>query len=233
MQYQTNDIWKGGLYSSHQKCLLSINRVGIEIKEVDGKKTISEEDYIKLLQERAKSAKTETARIEVAKRFKEMQIKPIKSKEVVKAKRIEKRPYTANKTIKLPLWHQQWSNKTISLLKTVSEFFAAKPIIFVTLLLALSIQVHHLAVLVNRVGTNDSILLGYLFGSVAEITALLLTIHGADKRTLIIFAVIQAWVNILYYCDLPLLVTKITLSILIAYVVFSYSELYTESRAKA
>ncbi len=98
--------------------------------------------------------------------------------------------------------------------------------IFLTLVGALSILVHHVAHLVNQVETTDGLLLGYVFGNVSELTALLLTIHRAKKYMLPVFAFVQAWINVIYYCELPLILTKLTLFILIAFVIFCYSEIH-------
>ncbi|MEM6321060.1 MAG: hypothetical protein AAF960_25575 [Bacteroidota bacterium] len=231
MYYPTNDIWKG-LYSTKQKQGLAIARLKLVPMDIDGKQALSEADYITLLQNRLTTIKTDKGKSEIAQRLKDLGIDATTKPTTTNRKDKSRKPLRAAKNGVSPSWHQKTSIGLIKVLSTVAEFFTAKPIVFVTLVAALSIQVHHLAVLVNRVGDNDGILLGYLFGSVAETTALLLTIHGAQKRTLLIFAFVQAWVNVLYYCDLPLLVTKLTLSALIAYVVFSYSELYTKTNLK-
>ena len=94
------------------------------------------------------------------------------------------------------------------------------------------IQVHHVAQLVNRVSDDDHLWLGYLFGSVSEITALMLTVHQVRRRMLIIFAFIQCWINLLYYCDLPNILIKVTLSALIAFVIYAYSELFSTIQHK-
>ena len=231
MYYKTLEIWRG-IYSTHQKCLAAITRLNLELLNIDGKQTISEADYITLLENRLTSIKTTEGKGAIAQRMRALGMDAPKVLTKANGKKNTKKTTRGPKSAVSMSWHQKTSIGLIKILSTVADFFTAKPVVFVTLMAALSIQVHHLAVLVNRVGDDDGILLGYLFGSVAETTALLLTIHGAQKRTLLIFAFVQAWINILYYCDLPLLVTKITLSGLIAYMVFSYSELYTQTNLK-
>ena len=119
----------------------------------------------------------------------------------------------------------------IAAVEFIADWATSKAIVFLTLLGALAIQVvHHVAHLVNSISSNDNLMLGYVFGSVSELTALMLTVHQARKSMLIIFAFIQCWINVLYYCQLPELTVKLTLSALIAFVIFSYSELYTNEK---
>ena len=118
----------------------------------------------------------------------------------------------------------------IAMVEFIADWATSKAIVFLTLLGALAIQVHHVAHLVNSISSNDNLMLGYVFGSVSELTALMLTVHQARKSMLIIFAFIQCWINVLYYCQLPELTVKLTLSALIAFVIYSYSELYTNGQ---
>jgi hypothetical protein len=115
--------------------------------------------------------------------------------------------------------------------ESIAQWATSRAIIFLTLLGALSIQIHHLALLVHQVSPQDSLILAYIFGIVSETTALMLTVHQARKGTLLLFAFLQCWINVLYYCELPNLVIRLTLSGLIAFVIYSYSELFTSLRS--
>ena len=121
----------------------------------------------------------------------------------------------------------------IEAIESLARWTTSRAAIFLTLLGALSIQIHHLASLVHRVTENDGLLLGYVFATVSELTALMLTVHQARRGMLITFAFVQCWINVLYYCTLPDLVIRLTLSALIAFVIYSYSELFTSVQHEA
>lgn len=124
-------------------------------------------------------------------------------------------------------WHKITSDSILSGFQTLNEFLRSKAVIVVTLLFALAFQVHHLAVLSARTVESDGLLVSYLFAIAAEMTALMQTIHTRKKWVLVAFAVFQAWVNVLYYCGLPLVFSQLTLSVLLAFVIWSYSDLFT------
>lgn len=216
MTYSTKDIWPG-IYGSHQRCLEALQRLNLvtEARATD----LNRNAYVELLQYRLKTAKREKKAL-VQQRLLELGVTPVLNGKTVKPKSKREKPKV--KAGKPPGF--------IQAIERLAIWSTSRAIIFITLLGALSIQIHHVAHLVNRVSQNDSLALGYIFGSVSEITALLLTVHQARKSMLIIFAFVQCWINILYYCHLPDLTIQLTLSALIAFVIYSYSELYTISQ---
>jgi len=213
--YNTHDIWPG-LYSSHQRCRQAIERLGIPLTE---KSQIKQADYVQLLNYRLTTADAKT-RPEVLQRLTALNATPAPRNKPVKQGK-------ARKSIKLtrpaPLF--------IRSVESMAQWATSRAIIFLTLLGALSIQIHHLALLVHQVSPQDSLILAYIFGIVSETTALMLTVHQARKGTLLLFAFLQCWINVLYYCELPDLVIRLTLSGLIAFVIYSYSELFTSLRS--
>ncbi|PHN01142.1 hypothetical protein [Flavilitoribacter nigricans] len=222
MRFKTKDVYKG-IYSSHQRLKDAATRMGLTLINDEA---LSLETYVKLLQGRMRTAQPDVKQ-EVEKRL-----------AALNASHFKVKPHsTLNGHVKLHdrqpeihlIWYKRITIRAADFLETVADFATSKAIVFLTLVAALSIQVHHLAHLVNKVGLTDNLFLGYIFGSVSELTALMLTVHKARKYMLIAFALVQAWINILYYCELPLLITKLTLSLLIAFVIFSYSEIYTDS----
>ncbi|WP_367391677.1 hypothetical protein [Lewinella sp. LCG006] len=217
MRYATQKIWPG-VYSSHQRCTQAVGRLNLTL---DDQQRLSKEDYVKLLQYRLKTAKGET-RTCVLNKLQTLGAVPIKAT-----------PTKTRETGDLPVAEGfpapavDDKPALIQAIESLARWTTSRAAIFLTLLGALSIQIHHLASLVHRVSENDGLLLGYIFATVSELTALMLTVHQARKGMLIIFAVVQCWINILYYCTLPDLVIRLTLSALIAFVIYSYSELFT------
>lgn len=222
MTYSTKDIWPG-IYGSHQRCLEALQRLNLITKA--RATDLNRNAYVELLQYRLKTAKREKKAL-VQQRLQELGVAPVLNGKTVKPKsKREKTKVKASSPKPKPPGF-------IQAIERLAIWSTSRAIIFITLLGALSIQIHHVAHLVNRVSQNDSLALGYIFGSVSEITALLLTVHQARKSMLIIFAFVQCWINILYYCHLPDLTIQLTLSALIAFVIYSYSELYTISQAQ-
>jgi len=124
-------------------------------------------------------------------------------------------------------------------LSLISTFIKTEQFLMVVLVSAICIQINHIANLFYHTSShpNWSTWLGaYLFGTVSELTALLLTIHQGQPKTLKAFAWLTFWVNLLYYqvwvdFDGTLvwwmsLTVKVTLSGLIAYVIYSYAHLF-------
>lgn len=222
MRFKTKDVYKG-IYSSHQRLKDAANRMGLTLINEEA---LSLEAYVKLLQGRWRTARLEIKQ-EVENRLVALNVAPSKSKTHSLLNGHVKSRLTSPK-LKL-IWYKRYTIRLADFLETMADFTTSRAIIFLTLVAALSIQVHHLAHLVNKVGHTDHLLMGYVFASVSELTALMLTVHKARKYMLIAFALVQAWINVLYYCELPLVITKITLSFLIAFVIFSYSEIYTDA----
>ena len=220
MHFKTVDIWRG-IYSSHQRCLEAVNRLGLTLTDNDN--ALSKDAYQRLLQYRLKTAKAEK-KAEVERRLAELNANATEEKTIpVKEEANNESGFIALKSTDKPAF--------IAAVEFIADWATSKAIVFLTLLGALAIQVvHHVAHLVNSISSNDNLMLGYVFGSVSELTALMLTVHQARKSMLIIFAFIQCWINVLYYCQLPELTVKLTLSALIAFVIFSYSELYTNGQ---
>lgn len=217
MTYSTKDIWPG-IYGSHQRCLEALQRLNLitEAKAAD----LDRDAYVELLEYRLKTVKRERKAL-VQQRLQELGIRQALNGQTVKHGSGTKKVKFNTAALK-PL-----PPAFIQAVEKLAIGATSRAIVFLTLLGALSIQIHHVAHLVNRVSQSDSLALGYIFGSVSEITALLLTIHRAQKSMLIIFAFVQCWINVLYYCRLPDLTIQLTLSALIAFVIYSYSELYT------
>ena len=216
MNYTTLSIWRG-IYSSHQRLLEAVGRLDLTL--TDNGTAIPKDAYQHLLQYRLKTAKGEKKQ-EVQRRLAELNgsVMP-KTRSGVKAEAYVSASVNPSDSTGKPAF--------IEVIEYIADWATSKAIVFLTLLGALAIQVHHVAQLVNTISPNDSLLIGYVFGSVSELTALMLTVHQARKSMLIVFAVIQCWINVLYYCELPELTVKLTLSALIAFVIYSYSELYT------
>ena len=219
MHFKTLDIWRG-IYSSHQRCLEAVNRLGLTLTD-DGA-ALSKDAYQRLLQYRLKTAKAEK-KAEVERRLAELN-----------ANITEEYPHPVKEETDRATVSNALEAKDkpafIAMVEFIANWATSKAIVFLTLLGALAIQVHHVAHLVNSISSNDNLMLGYVFGSVSELTALMLTVHQARKSMLIIFAFIQCWINVLYYCQLPELTVKLTLSALVAFVIYSYSELYTNGQ---
>lgn len=128
----------------------------------------------------------------------------------------------------------------------LSELFLNPQIAFVFLCFAILLQVKHMAWLVDHVSENDNYYVGVLFGLAAECTAIIFTLHNnAKKGFLLVYAVLQFWVNILYYKIFPFTftreingesisveywqeVTQATLAFILAFVIYSYSEIFTK-----
>lgn len=215
--FKTIDIWRG-IYSSHQRCLEAVQRLGLTLRSKDN--ALVPDDYLQLLQYRLKTAKAEK-KAEVERRIAALTTRKVKP--------VESEP-PAEPVLDTPTQHGNGKPAFLHLLEQLADWATSKAMIFLTLVGALMIQVHHVAQLVNNISESDSLLLGYVFGSVSELTALMLTVHQARKSMLIVFAFIQCWINILYYCHLPALTVKLTLSALIAFVIYAYSELYTATQ---
>ena len=65
-----------------------------------------------------------------------------------------------------------------------------------------------------------------LFGAAVQFTALLLTIHGANKKALAIAAGLEFAVNLLVFFPCPVL-PQILISLIAAATIYSYAELFT------
>ena len=219
MRFKTLNIWRG-IYSSHQRCLEAVNRLGLTLTD-DGA-ALSKDAYQRLLQYRLKTAKAEK-KAEVERRLAEL------NANVTEENTLPVKEETDRVTVSNALEAKD-KPAFIAMVEFIADWATSKAIVFLTLLGALAIQVHHVAHLVNSISSNDNLMLGYVFGSVSELTALMLTVHQARKSMLIIFAFIQCWINVLYYCQLPELTVKLTLSALVAFVIYSYSELYTNGQ---
>lgn len=135
------------------------------------------------------------------------------------------------------------------ILRELSNAFNSKEFIFLVLLTGLYVQVNHNATLFASVSeiSNPTTkwTIAYLFGIVAELTALLLTIHKVNEKTIKQFAYFTFTVNLLYYkiwenitylpehsgqfpfeIEWSILIVKIVQSGFLAYVIYSYSQLF-------
>lgn len=213
--YNTHDIWPS-LYSSHQRCLQAIQRLELSLTE---QSELTRADYVQLLNYRLTTANAKVKPI-VLERLTNLDARPEALPHPVKSVKAVK-----------PGLARPVPPVLIRYLEQIAHWTTSRAIIFLTLMGALSIQIHHLALLVHQVSPQDSLILAYIFGIVSETTALMLTVHQARKGLLLLFAFIQCWINVLYYCELPDLFIRLTLSGLIAFVIYSYSELFTSLRS--
>ena len=134
------------------------------------------------------------------------------------------------------------------ILRLLIDFFAQLPMylrseyfVFLVLLVAIGIQVNHTAIFFHRLAVKSDPTAGqfgaYLFGGVTELTALLLTVHKGKRDTLKTFGFLTFWLNLLYYrvwedfgltVDyLTTLTAQVTASGVIAFIVFTYAQLFT------
>ena len=149
-----------------------------------------------------------------------------------------------NNTVKKHLrWYEHCLNELNRIVRAITAFLKTESFVFIVLTGALIIQVNHLATLFHQVAETKSrwvLAGGFLFGGVAELTALILTIHKGNESILKAFAFLTFWINLLYYkvwldfdgtmlwCTNALI--KITLSAFLAFVIYSYGELFTQSK---
>ena len=134
------------------------------------------------------------------------------------------------------------------IVRLLMDFFARLPMylqseyfVFLVLIFAIGIQVNHTAVFFHRLAVKSDPTAGqfgaYLFGGVTELTALLLTVHKGKRDTLKTFGFLTFWLNLLYYrvwenfgltVDYgTTLIAQVTASGVIAFIVFTYSQLFT------
>ena len=143
-------------------------------------------------------------------------------------------------------WYERCLSELNRIIKALTAFLKTESFVFIVLAGALLIQVNHVAHLFYQVAEQKSkwvLAGGYLFGGVAELTALILTIHKGNQNILKAFAFLTFWVNLLYYkvwldfdgtmlwCTNVLI--KITLSAFLAFVIYSYGELFTKTAFRA
>lgn len=140
-------------------------------------------------------------------------------------------------------WYQKFTNEILRFLSTIAEFFYHPVIIFLGLIGCLYFQVNHLAEFVQRNSAYDSPAIAYPFAIVVEITALVHTIHGGKETTIRNFALLTFFTNILFYevwtgiaptSDyFAAFISKVTISAIIAYCLYSYSELFFKQAKEA
>lgn len=216
-----NDIYQE-TYSSIQKFIEAAERMGIEIGHTDGRRFIKEGDYIQMLLQRLTTTKHHDTRDKI-----KAVITAYLNKYKASAQELAELKAKPEKVLR---WYHTTTDRMTDFIETWSNFAVSPAVIFLTLLAALTFQIHHLAAVINRISETDGVIHGYVFATVAELTALMLTVHARKKWYLLVFAVMQFWVNVLYYVELPPIVGKLTLSVLIAFVIYSYSEIYTNSK---
>ena len=142
-------------------------------------------------------------------------------------------------------WYEKGLNTLSHFVQVLSTFLKTEQFIFMVLAGALIIQVNHVASLfIRAAGVNSHLswVSAYLYGAVTELTALLLTIHRGKQSILLTFGFLTFWVNLLYYQVwlnfspslewFTLLLVKITLSAFLAFVIYSYTHLFTETIIK-
>lgn len=250
--YNINAVWRG-LYGSKHRLKERAKLLNIVIDE----DTLLHDDFERLLRDRIESnrASDDVKRVATAilEHFKSGGLSdspPVPPDNVPKPPETPDTPPESPPKVIAPPKSGSGFIKTIpegliAILGVFPQMFKAAPIVFVFLLLAIGLQVKHIATLVNDVSQNDTFIVGALFGISAECTAIVLTLHNStSKRVLLIYAGIQFWVNILHYhvfefefCTVKngvdvcvkywRQVTQITLSGILAFVIYTYSEIFT------
>lgn len=139
--------------------------------------------------------------------------------------------------------YQKFVAEILKVLNAITELFYSPSIIFIALFGCLAFQVDHLAQFAHRNSITDRIELAYLFAITVELTALIQTIHSGKETTIRNFALLTFWTNILFYevwvgFDITPkyftdLISKVTLSAIIAYALYSYSELFFKNAKDA
>jgi len=125
---------------------------------------------------------------------------------------------------------------------SIDKFFRSRVFLFAVFLAAMAFQIQHTTIVAIRLEIGDAAAsnwqyaLGYLFSFAVQFTALLMTINRGGQAYLVIFAIAEFLVNLIYYRpwhtsdNMERWVTSILISALIAYVIYSYSELFTDKR---
>ena len=150
------------------------------------------------------------------------------------------------KLVSKPVLVKEKQNIFLHQLTQLTTLLRTEQFIFLVLIFATGIQINHTAHLYHRASSDLDVGAGwigaYIFGTVTELTALLLTIHEGKRNKLIIFALLTFWINLLYYdvledfinlsCELMRFINKMTLSGIIAFVLYAYTDLFTGWVAK-
>lgn len=126
----------------------------------------------------------------------------------------------------------------------VDQFFRARTFLFGVFLAAMAWQIEHTTTVAIRLEIGDKepstwqIALGYLFSMAVQFTALLMTINKGGKAYLVTFAVAEFALNLIYYRPWNTMenyerwFTSVLISAIISYVIFSYSELFTDKNSR-
>ena len=252
-----------GLFA-HQKLKDRIGRIGLEMHQIDKFGTaLTLADSVRILKAYQENSEGErlTRVNELLQECKQMtasQEETMGKSEISKAEkltqenklthRVNQKPQNAGKLKTTRLTHKKRQTvkpkKTKTFLYYLTELtvlLRTEQFIFLILFFAIGIQINHTAHLYHRAGASLEPSAGwigaYIFGTVTELTALLLTIHDGKKNKLLIFAFLTFWVNMLYYevwksiatisPEVMYFINKMTLSGIIAFVLYAYTDLFT------
>lgn len=218
--YNLQDVWQG-LFPSGEAAKKYVNDLRRGGSGFAGSETMTFADYSKLLKSLAMGLRvTPNVKNEAAARLRGFGIKL--------------QLFTPPEQ-RAELWHERWARNANDFLTTISEFFASHPVTLITLLCVLGIQVKHVAGVAHYVAPSDGWVVPYVFGIASEITALLATIHATkyNKNRIGFFAFLQFVMNMLYYAtqgeaDILTWVIRVVFSGFIAFVIFSYSDIFTK-----
>jgi hypothetical protein len=256
--YDTLSVYKYLGLSSHQKMKEKAIRLGLEIIVDEELGTcLTEVNLLNLLRsyqltlrgDRLTQVNLMLNHLSKDSTLPNQEVKPTVNLNGSQVKPSRQKVYTVHPVLNQDLpqvkWYEHSLNTLSHFIQALSVFLKTEQFIFMVLTGALIIQINHVAVLFIRAAgtsTNLSWVSAYLYGTVAELTALLLTIHRGKQSILRTFALLTFWVNLLYYQVwlnfsptlewFTQLLVKITLSAFLAFVIYSYTHLFTQKLSK-
>jgi len=129
--------------------------------------------------------------------------------------------------------------QAVVLRSKIDDFFRSRWLLFTVFLLALLFQMEHSALVAAKVSQLENETLGMISGIVfavaVQFTGLIMTIHKGSKDYLVAFAVIEFFINMLYYApwsnpdaEFDVWAINIIISAAIAFTIFSYAELFAK-----
>lgn len=153
---------------------------------------------------------------------------PVAAPEIREPKRTTVRASTGKK-----------KEQPVVLRSKIDDFFRSRWLLFTVFLLALLFQMEHSALVAAKVSQLENKSLGMISGIVfavaVQFTGLIMTIHKGSKDYLVAFAVIEFFINMLYYAPwsnpdagFDVWAIDIIISAAIAFTIFSYAELFAK-----
>ncbi len=204
MNFKTLEIFTG-IYKSHQGLQRALESLDIDYTKGE----ISREEYRKLLEHRFKTG-DERVKDEIQRRMKTLDYG------------LNSHIAVSNQQPK----YKRFLHQLVDFLETMTDFSISRAVAFLSFFMVLfSIQVHHVAILLIKASGSDHWFQAYCFAIASEVTAIHLTYSGSKKWVVYFFVIIQVWINFLYYTDLPVLLTQLTLPVFIGIILFSYTEI--------